>query len=422
MTSHKIGRYEVRSELGRGGMATVFHAYDPNFERDVAIKVLPEVFLHDPQFRVRFEREAKTIALLEHPAIVPVYDFGDSGNQPYIVMRYMSGGTLGDRLKQGALSLEETARLISRLAPALDAAHARGIIHRDIKPGNILFDQYGNAFLSDFGIAHLGVEGVTSLTGGSALGTPAYMSPEQIQGDAKVDGRSDIYALGVVVYQMLTGHMPYSADTPAKLMMMHVLQPVPQILLDRPDLPVGCEGIILRAMAKDPDDRFATAGEMSEVLDATARGFQGAGAIAFSSPIGEPQTAIVQPTSAGQLTVKAGTASAATIASAGTAPASLPEKKGLSRNAILGISLVVLLFITGAGLFILGRNGLGPLASAAPSNANRFSDGDTIQFQARRFRPPKNPWQHPADRILPPRPRPRRQVKRRPRAIQHANP
>ncbi len=282
MTSQKIGRYEVRSELGRGGMATVFHAYDPNFERDVAIKVLPEVFLHDPQFRARFEREAKTIALLEHPAIVPVYDFGDSGNQPYIVMRYMSGGTLGDRLKQGALSLEETARLISRLAPALDAAHARGIIHRDIKPGNILFDQYGNAFLSDFGIAHLGVEGVTSLTGGSALGTPAYMSPEQIQGDAKVDGRSDIYALGVVVYQMLTGHMPYSADTPAKLMMMHVLQPVPQILLDRPDLPVGCEGIILRAMAKDPDDRFATAGEMSEVLDATARGFQGAGAIAFS--------------------------------------------------------------------------------------------------------------------------------------------
>src|SRR5512139_3208403 len=139
MASEKIGRYEVRAELGRGGMATVYRAYDPNFERDVAIKVLPEVFLHDPQFRVRFEREAKMIALLEHPAIVPVYDFGESESQPYIVMRYMSGGTLADRLPKGALPLDEAVRLFSRLAPSLDAAHSKGIIHRDMKPGNILF-------------------------------------------------------------------------------------------------------------------------------------------------------------------------------------------------------------------------------------------------------------------------------------------
>ena len=175
MIPQQIGRYIVRSELGRGGMATVYLARDPNFDREVAIKVLPEVFLHEPQFRTRFEREAKTIAMLEHPAIVPVYDFGEVNDQPYIVMRYMAGGTLADRIERGPLSLDEVSRLIARLAPALDAAHTHGIIHRDLKPGNILYDQYGNAFLSDFGIAHLAAEGLTTLTSGMAIGTPAYM-------------------------------------------------------------------------------------------------------------------------------------------------------------------------------------------------------------------------------------------------------
>ena len=153
MPTEKFGRYEIKGELGRGGMASVFHAYDPRFERDVAIKVLPREFLHDPQFRARFEREAKMVALLEHPAIVPVYDFGEEEGQPYIVMRYMSGGSLADKVKEGSLPVNEVVKMISRLAPALDAAHSRGIIHRDLKPGNILYDQYGNAFLSDFGIA-----------------------------------------------------------------------------------------------------------------------------------------------------------------------------------------------------------------------------------------------------------------------------
>jgi len=195
-------------ELGRGGMATVYHAYDPSFERDVAIKVLPAAFLHDPQFRTRFEREAKMIALLEHPAIVPVYDFGEQDEQPYIVMRYMAGGSLADHLMKGAVPLDETARIIARLAPALDAAHARGIIHRDLKPGNVLFDQYGNAFLSDFGIARLTQSAATTITGEAIVGTPAYMSPEQVQGTKAIDGRADIYAMGVLIYQMLTGQAP----------------------------------------------------------------------------------------------------------------------------------------------------------------------------------------------------------------------
>src|SRR4030043_2214829 len=155
MTTEKFGRYEIKSEIGRGGMATVFHAYDPRFERDVAIKVLPREFLHDPQFRARFEREAKMIALLEHPAIVPVYDFGEEEGQPFIVMRYMSGGSLSDILKKGPIPLRECMDMYLRLAPALDTAHARGVTHRDVKPDNLLFDKYDNVFLSDFGLARL---------------------------------------------------------------------------------------------------------------------------------------------------------------------------------------------------------------------------------------------------------------------------
>lgn len=272
MTQGNFGRYQIKSEIGRGGMATVFFAYDPRFERDVAIKVLPQALLHDPQFRARFEREAKTIALLEHPAIVPVYDFGEEEGQPYIVMRYMAGGSLAERLNQGPLDLSGARQIITRLAPALDAAHARGIIHRDLKPGNILFDQYGNACLSDFGIARLVDATTATLTGEAIVGTPAYMSPEQIQGDKDLDGRSDIYSMGIILYQMLAGNTPYQADTPAKLMMKHLLEPVPLIRAARADIPTQIESIIARALAKEPVERFATTADLAAGLAQAVRG------------------------------------------------------------------------------------------------------------------------------------------------------
>lgn len=150
----RIGRYELRGEIGRGGMAIVYRAYDPNFEREVAIKVLP-ASLADPNLRRRFEREARTIARLEHSAIVPVYDYGEEAGQPYLVMRLMVGGTLTGRIKQGQLSLTEIGQIVGRIGAALDEAHQQGLIHRDLKPGNILFDQYGQAYLSDFGIVRL---------------------------------------------------------------------------------------------------------------------------------------------------------------------------------------------------------------------------------------------------------------------------
>ncbi|NCP86653.1 MAG: hypothetical protein CO094_12865 [Anaerolineae bacterium CG_4_9_14_3_um_filter_57_17] len=271
MNPEKIGRYEIKSELGRGGMATVYQAYDPRFERDVAVKVLPHEMLHDPQFRIRFEREAKTIALLEHPAIVPVYDVGEEDGQPYFVMRFMNGGDLAGRIKQGPLSIAESAHLIEKIAPALDEAHAKGIIHRDLKPANILFDPNGEPYISDFGIAKMAQSSGTTVTGGAIIGTPAYMSPEQGQGE-KVDGRSDIYALGVIVYEMLTGRQPYVADTPMAVVVKHITEPVPHILDVNPNLPIGLEKIIETAMAKKREERFASAREFSAALSALARG------------------------------------------------------------------------------------------------------------------------------------------------------
>ena len=265
MIPEKIGRYEVKGPLGRGGMATVYQAYDPHFEREVAIKVLPREFMHEPEFLARFKREAKTIAALEHPAIVPVYDYGEDNGQPFLVMRNMLGGSLSDRLAQGAIQPTEAAKILGRIGSALDRAHQQGIVHRDLKPSNILFDQYGDAFLADFGIVRVSSESALTASG-SLVGTPAYMSPEQVYGDKELDGRSDIYALGIIVYQMLTGKPPYEADTAAKLMMKHVLDPVPHLIDQRPDLPPQFDFVLSKALAKDREERYPSATEFSTAI------------------------------------------------------------------------------------------------------------------------------------------------------------
>ena len=269
----KIGRYEIKSELGRGGMATVYRAYDPSFNREVAIKVLPREMMHDPQFRVRFDREIKMVAGLEHPSIVPVYDVGDEDGQPYFVMRFMTGGSLSGLIAKGRLSVQDTARVVEKIAQGLAYAHKKGIIHRDLKPDNILFDDNGDPFISDFGIAKLS-ESTGSLTGSGVIGTPAYMSPEQAQGN-EIDGRSDIYGLGVIVYQMLSGHQPYNADTPMGVVVKHITEPVPEILSMIPSLPVEVDQIIKSSMAKDRTKRYSTAVDLAKALNVVAFGSEG---------------------------------------------------------------------------------------------------------------------------------------------------
>jgi peptide/nickel transport system substrate-binding protein len=250
-------------------MATVYLAYDPHFKRRVALKVLPREFLHDQHFQARFEREATTIAALEHAAIVPVYDFNVEEGQPYLVMRYMPGGSLEERLKQGPLSLAETAALFPRLCSALDKAHAQKVIHRDLKPGNILFDGDGDPYIADFGIAKLS-EATTTLTAGSIIGTPAYMSPEQGRGSPEIDGRSDVYALGAILYQLLSGQLPFNSTTPHGMIIQHITDPLPDIRRVKPELPAGVQELIARAMAKDPAERYATAGALARALTALA--------------------------------------------------------------------------------------------------------------------------------------------------------
>ena len=258
-----LGRYEIIEQIGEGGMAVVFLANDPRFNRKVAIKVSPETGVRKELFRSRFEREAQTIASLEHHAIVPVYDFGEQEDQLFLVMRYMPGGSLSERLQQDTLSIQDISKIISRIASALDEAHAKGVIHRDLKPGNILFDHSNNAFLSDFGIVK--VSNAATLTSDMIIGTPAYMSPEQAHGGA-IDERSDIYSLGVVLFEMLSGELPFQADTPIGFAIKRITDPVPNILEFKSELSIQIRDLIQKAMAKRPEERFESAGSFARAF------------------------------------------------------------------------------------------------------------------------------------------------------------
>lgn len=269
MSVSTIGRYEIESELTRGGMGVIILAKDPYIQRQVVVKVLMYSRTLDDMYRDFFQNEAEIIAALEHPCIVPIYDFGWHGQQPYIVMRYMAGGSLQDKLNAGEIKLTEMAHILKRVSDALDAAHARGIIHRDIKPSNILFDSSGEAFLSDFGIATS--KSFKDEEGDWLVGTPAYMSPEQAQG-MKVDGRSDVYALGVVLYRLLTGQLPFSGNSATSLINAHVEMPIPDIRAIRGNIPTVWQEVVSKAMAKDPKDRYAAAGDLARDVNEVASG------------------------------------------------------------------------------------------------------------------------------------------------------
>lgn len=264
-----LGTFEILEEIGRGGMATVYRARQLTMNRIVAMKVLPPHLLHDPGFFERFEREVEVISQLEHPHIVPIYEYGQSEGIPYIAMRYLGGGSLETLIRHGTHDLQTLVKPLEQVAQALDYAHQRGIIHRDLKPGNILLDENGNAYLSDFGIARvLG----SNMTGSMIIGTPAYMSPEQANGDS-LDGRSDIYALGIVLFELITGHEPYRADTPMAILLKHLNEPMPPINEYRGGISPAVEAVISKATAKSPENRYpsvsALVADFNAALDNT---------------------------------------------------------------------------------------------------------------------------------------------------------
>ncbi len=267
LIGERLGRYRIDEEIGRGGMAIVFRAYDPVLDRDLAIKVLLPEYSLLPNFTKRFEREARAIARLSHPNILPIIDFGQERDLSYIVMKYVRGETLRERMGR-PMDLAQAVRFVGQIAAALDHAHRRGVIHRDVKPSNVLLDEGDWVLLTDFGLAKLVIEAdQEKLTRSDAfLGTLAYASPEQGLGKKPVDHRTDIYSLGVILYEMATGRLPYEADTPVGIAVKHIHEPPPRPRQINPAIPEEVEAVILKAMAKEPDERYDSAGAMARAL------------------------------------------------------------------------------------------------------------------------------------------------------------
>ena len=265
-----VGPYRIIEAIGQGGMAAVFKAYQPALDRHVAIKVLSAQRAAMPGFSERFEREAKAIAQLNHPNILPVIDYGRAEGLTYIVMKYVPGGTLADRLRR-PLDLVSIVHLVGQIAAALDHAHGRGVIHRDVKPSNVLLDEGEWVQLADFGLARM-MRSESDLTGtGMSMGTPAYLSPEQAQGLA-LDQHTDIYSLGVMVYEMVAGQLPFLADSPMAVVFKHIYEPPPVPRSVKPELPEAIESVLMRGVAKSIAERFPSAGDLARALrEAVAR-------------------------------------------------------------------------------------------------------------------------------------------------------
>ncbi len=278
-----LGTFRIVTLLGRGGMATVYEAYDTRLERAVALKVLPPQFLHDQTFARRFEQEARVVARLEHPAIVSIYASGTDEGIPWMSMRLLGGGNMGTLLKHTRPDPSRVMGILNRVAEALDYAHAQGVVHRDIKPTNILFDRDERPCVGDFGLAQMMDGNAVVTRAGMVIGTPHYMAPEQALGKG-VDRRCDVYSLGIVAYEMLAGTVPFRGDSPVAVLLQHVNDPLPPVPSGQ--LPEPVLRAIQKAAAKDPAERWPSAGAFAEALDAGFRAARSTPAIVPPSATG----------------------------------------------------------------------------------------------------------------------------------------
>lgn len=342
LVGQTLGQYRIIEQIGAGGMATVFKAYQPGLNRDVALKILPPHFASQAGFSERFVREAQAIGNLHHPNILPVYDSGQDKGFSYLVMRYISNATTLVEEMKTTLTTERIIEVIGQVGDALDHAHKAGIIHRDVKPSNVLMDGKW-ALLSDFGLAKM-VETSSDLTGsGVGIGTPSYMSPEQGMG-REVDHRTDLYALGIILYEMLTGQVPHRAETPMATVLKRVNEPLPMPRSLNPDIPEAVERVLLKVLAPQPDDRYDNAAEMVQALK---DGFGPA-----------PADIAMNTVPSGMAVPKTDTPmEQATYVSPQPTPTptpATPEKKGGNGLAIAGFVLIgLLLFLILGGIAVL---------------------------------------------------------------------
>jgi len=257
-----VGPYKIIEKLGQGGMATVYKAYHAGLDRYVALKVLHPDLTEDPTFTARFQREARLVAKLDHPNIVPVHDFAEHDGYPYLVMKFIEGETLKARLERGPLTAEEINHIVDSVGSALSYAHQQGILHRDVKPSNVLIATDGHIYLADFGLARIAQSGASTLSTDAVMGTPQYISPEQAVGKSDLDEGTDIYSFGVMLYEMVVGQVPFSADTPFSIILDHISSPLPLPRTINPAVPESVERVLLKALAKERSDRFATVNEL----------------------------------------------------------------------------------------------------------------------------------------------------------------